>query len=225
MPKTPRQKWIQMRASWERSRHIVVPPRVAAEPPSDPAGLRIAFLVYRGNPRCGGQGVYTRYLSRELRVLGHSVTVFSGPPVAGARRGRRVHAGAEPRPVPPARPLPGAPSARVHVAPRRRGVRCHVQRPGSGEPLASRGGCAKQLAREPRRVRRGPRQPVPGHRHARDHGRRGAPAGDAATTRSPSTGVALTSTRPNPWRRCHHAAVVRVPGHAEAGGPPASPRS
>jgi glycosyltransferase involved in cell wall biosynthesis len=42
--------------------------------------LRIAYLVYRGNPRCGGQGVYTRHLTRELAGLGHSVTVFSGPP-------------------------------------------------------------------------------------------------------------------------------------------------
>jgi len=42
--------------------------------------LRIAYLVYRGNPRCGGQGVYTRHLTRELAALGHSVTVFSGPP-------------------------------------------------------------------------------------------------------------------------------------------------
>lgn len=42
--------------------------------------LRVAFLVYRGNPRCGGQGVYTRHLTRELARLGHEVTVFSGPP-------------------------------------------------------------------------------------------------------------------------------------------------
>ncbi len=40
----------------------------------------MAFLVYRGNPRCGGQGVYTRHLTRELVRLGHSVEVFSGPP-------------------------------------------------------------------------------------------------------------------------------------------------
>lgn len=45
-----------------------------------PERLRVAYLVYRGNPRCGGQGVYTRYLTRELVVLGHEVTVFSGPP-------------------------------------------------------------------------------------------------------------------------------------------------
>jgi len=42
--------------------------------------LRIAFLVYRGNPRCGGQGVYTRHLTRELVALGHSVEVFAGQP-------------------------------------------------------------------------------------------------------------------------------------------------
>ncbi len=44
------------------------------------ARLRIAFLVYRGNPRCGGQGVYTRHLTRELVRLGHEVTVLSGQP-------------------------------------------------------------------------------------------------------------------------------------------------
>ena len=48
--------------------------------PDRPRRLRIAYLVYRGNPRCGGQGVYTRHLTRELAELGHSVTVFSGPP-------------------------------------------------------------------------------------------------------------------------------------------------
>ena len=42
--------------------------------------LRIAWLVYRGNPHCGGQGVYTRYLARELTDLGHEITVFSGQP-------------------------------------------------------------------------------------------------------------------------------------------------
>ena len=44
------------------------------------APLRVALLVYRGNPHSGGQGVYTRYLSRELVGLGHRVTVFAGQP-------------------------------------------------------------------------------------------------------------------------------------------------
>ena len=79
MPKTPRQKWREMQESWERSKHVEIPPPVAAAPPA-PGGLRVAFLVYRGNPRCGGQGVYTRHLTRELLALGHSVEVFSGPP-------------------------------------------------------------------------------------------------------------------------------------------------
>jgi glycosyltransferase involved in cell wall biosynthesis len=42
--------------------------------------LRIAWLTYRGNPLSGGQGVYTRYMARELTALGHEVTVFSGMP-------------------------------------------------------------------------------------------------------------------------------------------------
>jgi glycosyltransferase involved in cell wall biosynthesis len=42
--------------------------------------LRIALLVYRGNPRSGGQGVYVRHLSAGLAALGHAVTVFSGRP-------------------------------------------------------------------------------------------------------------------------------------------------
>ncbi len=44
------------------------------------APLRIAYLAYRGNPHSGGQGVYTRHLTRELVELGHSVTVFGGQP-------------------------------------------------------------------------------------------------------------------------------------------------
>jgi glycosyltransferase involved in cell wall biosynthesis len=45
-----------------------------------PDSLRIALLVYRGNPHSGGQGVYTRYVARELVALGHQVTVFAGQP-------------------------------------------------------------------------------------------------------------------------------------------------
>ena len=46
--------------------------------PGDP--LRIAYLVYRGNPHCGGQGVYSRHLTAELANLGHHVEVFAGQP-------------------------------------------------------------------------------------------------------------------------------------------------
>ena len=42
--------------------------------------LRIALLTYKGNPYCGGQGVYVRHLSRELTRLGHHVEVIGAQP-------------------------------------------------------------------------------------------------------------------------------------------------
>jgi glycosyltransferase involved in cell wall biosynthesis len=48
---------------------------------TDPDGpLRIAYLTYRGKPHVGGQGVYTRHLTKALVDLGHSVEVFGGQP-------------------------------------------------------------------------------------------------------------------------------------------------
>ncbi|MEU8505129.1 glycosyltransferase family 4 protein [Streptomyces brevispora] len=50
---------------------------------ADPVGdrpLRIALLTYKGNPFCGGQGVYVRHLARELARLGHSVEVIGAQP-------------------------------------------------------------------------------------------------------------------------------------------------
>jgi glycosyltransferase involved in cell wall biosynthesis len=42
--------------------------------------LRICFVAYRGNMRCGGQGVYLWFLVRELARMGHRVDVLVGPP-------------------------------------------------------------------------------------------------------------------------------------------------
>jgi glycosyltransferase involved in cell wall biosynthesis len=42
--------------------------------------LRIAYLTYRGKPHVGGQGVYTRHLTKALVDLGHHVEVFGGQP-------------------------------------------------------------------------------------------------------------------------------------------------
>lgn len=42
--------------------------------------LRIAYLTYRGKPHVGGQGVYSRHLTKALVDLGHQVEVFSGQP-------------------------------------------------------------------------------------------------------------------------------------------------
>lgn len=51
------------------------PPTATGERP-----LRIALLSYKGNPFCGGQGVYVRHLSRELARLGHTVEVIGAQP-------------------------------------------------------------------------------------------------------------------------------------------------
>jgi glycosyltransferase involved in cell wall biosynthesis len=42
--------------------------------------LRILFTAYRGNMRCGGQGIYLWFLARELARMGHRVDVLVGPP-------------------------------------------------------------------------------------------------------------------------------------------------
>lgn len=42
--------------------------------------LNICLLTYRGNPTCGGQGVYIKHLSKALTDIGHNVDVISGPP-------------------------------------------------------------------------------------------------------------------------------------------------
>jgi glycosyltransferase involved in cell wall biosynthesis len=52
--------------------------RPAVTPPDEP--LSIAYLCYRGKPHVGGQGVYTRHLTKALVDLGHHVEVLGGPP-------------------------------------------------------------------------------------------------------------------------------------------------
>ncbi len=42
--------------------------------------LSIAFLAYRGKPHVGGQGVYTRHLTKALTDMGHHVEVLGGQP-------------------------------------------------------------------------------------------------------------------------------------------------
>ncbi|MFJ3159239.1 glycosyltransferase family 4 protein [Streptomyces kanasensis] len=54
-------------------------PRAGAAADGDQP-LRIALLTYKGNPFCGGQGVYVRHLSRELARLGHRVEVIGSQP-------------------------------------------------------------------------------------------------------------------------------------------------
>ena len=53
-------------------------------------GLRVALLAYRGDPFCGGQGVYVRNLSRALVAQGHRVEVLAGPPYPVVDEGVRL---------------------------------------------------------------------------------------------------------------------------------------
>ena len=55
-------------------------PSPETAPANGDSPMRIAYLSYRGKPHCGGQGVYTRHLTKALSDLGHSVEVFSGQP-------------------------------------------------------------------------------------------------------------------------------------------------
>ena len=99
-------------------------PRPQVPVPGDP--LRIAFLIYRGNPHCGGQGVYSRHLTRELAELGHAVTMFAGQPWPVADPPVTLEH------VPgldlyrPREPVPGAVAVRVPQRGRPPGVRDHV---------------------------------------------------------------------------------------------------
>ena len=53
---------------------------MSAPKPSDDQPLRLAYLSYRSKPTVGGQGIYTRHLTKALADLGHRVEVFSGQP-------------------------------------------------------------------------------------------------------------------------------------------------
>lgn len=42
--------------------------------------MRVLFLCYRGNPFCGGQGIYLYHLTKELAKMGAEIDVLVGPP-------------------------------------------------------------------------------------------------------------------------------------------------
>ncbi len=57
-----------------------VPTSAGSGGPRGEEPLSIAYLTYRGKPHVGGQGVYTRHLTKALVDLGHHVEVLSGQP-------------------------------------------------------------------------------------------------------------------------------------------------
>ena len=156
--------------------------------------LRVALLSYRSKPHCGGQGVYVRHLSRELVALGHEVEVFSGQPYPELDAGVRLtkvpslDLYREPDPFRVPRPA-GVPRPRG-----RRGVPDHVDgRVPRAEDL--RHPRRPAAARPGRRLRRRPRQPGAGHRHARDRARSASRSSPRSTTRSPSTAASTWPPR------------------------------
>jgi glycosyltransferase involved in cell wall biosynthesis len=48
-------------------------------------------MSYRGNPYCGGQGIYLMYVARELVKLGHEVHAIVGPPYPFEMEGVTLH--------------------------------------------------------------------------------------------------------------------------------------
>ena len=200
------------------------PERIPPRPPA-PGGLRIAFLVYRGNPRCGGQGVYTRHLTRELVELGHSVEVFAGQPWPEVDEGvgftpvpsLDLYRDPDPFRMPRPRRVPQLlsdvgrrPRVRRHVH-RRLPRAVDLQHPGP-----------PHAGRPAERVRPGPRQPVPGLRHPGDDGRRLAAPGHPPPPdhRRPAAGP---QPRHQPVAAADPAPLVRLPAHAGQGGPVAAP--
>ena len=108
-------------------------PQAGSPPPTASDRCSIALLTYKGNPFCGGQGVYVRHLSRELARLGHRVEVIGSQPYPVLDRRARAtastpHRAAQPRPLPPARPLPHPGARRVPRLDRRARGRHHVDR-------------------------------------------------------------------------------------------------
>lgn len=53
--------------------------------------MRICLLCYRGNPFCGGQGIYLKYVAEELVRQGHEVHAIVGPPAPPVMDGVTVH--------------------------------------------------------------------------------------------------------------------------------------
>ncbi len=127
--------------------------------------LRVALLTYRGNPYCGGQGVYVRHLSRELVRLGHQVDVISGPPYPHLDQGVRLVEIAsldlyrEPDPF----RMPRLGEFRDWVDALEVGV---MMTAGFPEPLTFSLRALRQLRTLSRRLRHRPRQPEPGVRPA-----------------------------------------------------------
>ena len=182
--------------------------------------LRIAYLTYRGKPHVGGQGVYTRHLTKALVDLGHHVEVFGG----------------QPYPVLDERvPLTKLPSLDIfndhypgrfpayweikHCAgPASRSPSSRPARSASRSRSASAPGATSK--RRARRVRPRPRQPVPRLRHPRHRASSCRPS-SRCTTRSPRIAQLEMEHAPNRRKRRSRRPLVLVREDAGPGRPAA----
>ena len=150
---------------------------------SPDAPLSIAYLTYRGKPHVGGQGVYTRHLTKALVDLGHTVEVFGGQPYPVLDERIELHQ------------LPSLDLWNDHFPGRFPGywelktkadwaeAFSHL-RGTFGEPLAFSMRALQALKSRQARLRSGARQPVPRlqhprHREADPHHRHAAPSDHA----------------------------------------------
>jgi glycosyltransferase involved in cell wall biosynthesis len=53
--------------------------------------MKVCLMSYRGNPYCGGQGIYLMYVARELVKMGHEVHAIVGPPYPFETEGVVLH--------------------------------------------------------------------------------------------------------------------------------------
>ena len=155
--------------------------------------LRIAYLTYRGKPHVGGQGVYTRHLTKALVDLGHHVEVLGGQPFPILDDRVPLHE------LPsldiyndyfPMR-MPGVWELKtlgdwVEVAPFMAGT--------FPEPLGLQRARRPAPAHPRQRLRPGARQPVPRLRPAGHRAAWACRCSPPSTTRSPSTAASRWST-------------------------------
>ena len=185
--------------------------------PGEP--LRIAYLTYRGKPHVGGQGVYTRHLTKALVDLGHHVEVLGGQPYPVLDE--RVPLVELPSldiyndhfPMRDARPLGAQALAGLrrghrvldrHVPRAARPSACgpgdHLRRPRATTSTSSTTTSASATACSPSSARPARRSP-------------------RSTTRSPSTGASSSSTRRTRCKRLIAAAAGTRSSRCRPGSP------
>ncbi len=184
------------------------------------APLSIAYLTYRGKPHVGGQGVYTRHLTKALVDLGHTVEVFAGQPYPILDERIALHQ------------LPSLDLWNDHFPGRFPGywelktkadwaeTFSHLK--GTfGEPLAFSMRARERAEEAPARLRPGARQPMPRLQHPR-HREDASRRSSRCIIRSRATGQ-LEMAHTDDWRKRYaHRPLVQL---REDAGPRRQPHA